>query len=174
MKVSEQIWKERMSNLMERRKVKSDNHHLNSPVADYTSHLKKIKIGSRLLDVGCGDMKVRNMIPSHVVYLGIDAFPVSSEVVKMKIEECYFSDRSFDTIICFAVLDGMEDLDKAFFHLKRICNKNILILTGIDIPVDQYHTFTITEEMLFNYMKGWKTGIKKYLEEKVLLIEFIK
>jgi len=174
LKVPTSLWHERVSNLMERRKSIRDDHHLESHIADYKCHISKISIGKTVLDVGCGSMEIKKHLSNDIAYLGIDAFPVSDEVVKMKIEDCYFKDNAFETVFCFAVLDGVEDLSLALHHIKRICSKNILILTGIGIEPDKYHTIKISEEYLIREMNGWKIGYRKYLQEKVLLIEFRK
>lgn len=175
MKVPQALWRERMNNLMERRATgTTDSHHLENNIADYKSHISKITIGKTVLDVGCGSMALKQHMPKGTAYLGIDAFPISSEVVRMKIEDCYFNDNTFDTLFCFAVLDGCEDLSLALHHMKRICKGNILFLTGVNIEPDKYHTLKITEILLTEQMRPFKVGYREYLAEKVLLIEYKK
>lgn len=173
-KVSPATWREKVTNLIERRKTKTDNHHLDSTIANYEGHLSKIKIGQTVLDVGCGSMYARQFMPAGTIYLGVDAFPVNDDVVKMKIEQCYFKDKSFDTVIAFAVLDGVEDLSAACHQMTRVCKKNILILTGIDIEPDEFHTFSISEKDLLENMKPFRVGFREWLSPKVLLIEFVR
>jgi len=173
-KVPSALWRERMSNLMERRKSITDSHHLENKIADYKSHISNIEIGKTVLDVGCGSMTLRQYMPEGTAYLGVDAFPVSGEVVKMKMEECYFKDNSFETVFCFAMLDGCEDLALTLHHIKRVCSKNVLFLTGVGIEPDKYHTIKISESGLFDLMHPFKVGFKKYLAEKVLLVEYKK
>lgn len=170
--VDEKIWRERMGNLIERRKLITDNHHVDRRIADYHAHLSKIEIGEYVLDIGCGSMDIKKYLPAGKIYLGIDAFPVSNEVVKMKIEDCYFQDNSFDTLFCFAVLDGLQNLDNALQQMKRVCRKNMLFLTGVNIPPDKFHTLEITEDYLSEQMHPFKVGYKEFLSEKVLLIEY--
>lgn len=165
------IWKEKMNNLLERRKTAGHNKS-GSNVSDYASHLSKVSIGMSVLDVGCGDMAIKKHI-GEKLYVGIDAFPVNSFVVGMEIEQCAFPDKSFDTTFCFAVLDGLYDPPKALQHMARVTKKNIVFLTGIGIEPDQYHTYMITEQMLSDNLPGFKVGYKEWLQEKVLLIEYI-
>lgn len=174
MRVEKEIWQERMNNLMERRKISTGGGRAYNIIGDYRRHLSMIRIGQSVLDVGCGSMAIKEFLSPSVEYTGIDAFPVNDHVVKMEIEECSFPDNSFDTIICFAVLDGLYDAKKAIDHMKRICRKNILFLTGINIPVDKFHTFKITESFLNSAMDGFSVGHKEYFGEKVLLIEYLK
>lgn len=171
MRVDKSIWQSAMDNLIERRKtfVKSNMYN---PIGDYRLHLSKIEIGRSVLDVGCGSMAVKSMLPEGIEYVGIDAFPVNQDVFKMEIEDCSFEDNSFDTVICFAALDGLHDLGKALMHMKRICRKNILFLTGVNIEPDKFHTFKITEDYLIKSMEGFHIGYKEYFNKNVLLIEF--
>jgi hypothetical protein len=66
------------------------------------------------------------------------------------------------------------DFKKSIEQIKRVCNKNVLFLTGVGIEPDQYHTIKITEAMLIAEMKPFKVGLMEYLAPKILLIEFKK
>lgn len=174
MKIDVSVWKERMNNLLERRKqaVPSAPKPYNI-IGDYKRHLSKVQVGRSVLDVGCGGMAIKGMLDEDVHYIGIDAFPVSDEVIEMKIEDCTQGIK-VDTVIAFAVLDGVQDLDKALDNMKNMCMKNVLILTGIDIEPDKFHTFKITEEFLNSRMSDMTVGYKEYFNKNVLLIEYRK
>lgn len=178
MKVDKELWKERINNLIERRKTYgyglNDNFKCDNVVADYASHVSKVEIGATVLDVGCGGMSLKKLMPQGVIYKGMDAFPVSSEVLEATIEEVDYPDNAFETIFVFAALDNFQDLDKAFANLKRIASKNIVFLTGVDIEVDKFHTFKITKQLLTDYMAGFSIGYYEELTPKVILIEFLK
>lgn len=171
MEVSEELWKERMNNLLNRRKVESIG---NSKLPTYGELLSKCYIGNSLLDVGCGSMEIKKHIPATTEYMGIDAFPINNSVVEMKIEECVFEAKVFETVCAFAVLDGVNDLKMAVYQMKRICAKNIIILTGIGIKPDQYHTHEISEGDLEGMMYGFSATYKEYVSPKVLLIEYTR
>ena len=176
-KVTEEIWKEGIRNLNEKRAISPtfERRQNDAPaITDYENHLKKIKIGESLLDVGCGDCSIRKYLPLTTTYTGIDAFPINDIAIKAKIEELESSDNSFDTVVCFACLDGCQDLDKAIDNMKRIAKKNIYILTGIDIKVDKYHTFSISKKYLTDKFMDMEIGHEEMLHPKVLLIEFRK
>lgn len=173
-KVAERTWKRSMRNLMERRRSGSSSSSAasQSKTADYGSHIRKANIGKSVLDIGCGSMAIKKFLPQGTKYIGIDAFPVSDEVLKMRAEDLRFEDQSFDTVLAFAVLDGLQDLLEALGEMKRVCSGNLLILTGIGIEPDQYHTLMISEELLNSIFSGWRISLKEYLEPKVLLIEY--
>lgn len=176
MKIEQEIWEQKMNNLLERRKERPastpQKSSIQSKLSDYKSHLSKVYIGKSVLDIGCGSMAVKEHLPSETDYIGIDPFPVSSQIIKKSIESCVSENDSFDTLICFAALDNFYNLDLAFQNMRRMAKKNIVFLTGIDIEPDQYHTFNINLNYLRGMMAGWKEQYLEYLSEKVILIEF--
>ena len=175
-KVSEQIWNERMANLRNRRASKPGSTSSKiSGISDYYRHIRKASmIGKSVLDVGCGSCEIQNHLPKDTCYTGIDAFPVNNDVVNMQIENCTFGDNQFETIYAFAMLDNVQDLEKALYHIKRVASKNVLFLTGVNIEPDQFHTIKITESLLIDNMKPFKVGYMEYLHPQIMLIEFIK
>lgn len=166
------IWQERMNNLIERRKTYSRSSPTNLPT--YEEMLKNFSLTNPILDVGCGDRNILNIIARHGFlcdYTGIDPFPISEEVLKAEIET-FETARRFGTIIAFAVLDGVYDLGKAIMNIKRLCFRNVIILTGIDIEPDKYHTFKISEDFLHKNFSPFTMTFKNYLAPKLLLCEF--
>lgn len=171
--VSKNVWEERMKNLNDRRAREVIKNSV-AGVDNYKSHINKCFIGKNVIDVGCGSQIIKSCLPPGVSYTGVDPFPISPDVAKMEIEECYYKDDLFETLYAFAMLDNVYDLDKALFNMKRISSKNIVFLTGVNIEPDQYHTIKITEEDLVQRMKPFSVGYKEYLHPKILLIEFKK
>lgn len=177
----EERWHYAMNNLIERRKNgKRSSSSAYSPAGDYKKHIDKVYIGDTVLDVGCGDMNIKKHLPPHTEYYGIDAFPVNDEVVKADIEN--FNPKQipgylkpyFDTIILFAVLDGVCDLEKALQNISKLAAINILILTGIGIEPDEYHTHEVTFDILNRNLQGFKQVRCEELEPKVYLIEYAR
>lgn len=172
MKTTEETWLEKMGNLNARRKTDT-NFPANHTNPFYGEMIKKCFIGNSVLDVGCGGMAIKNFLSPGVKYTGIDPFPLFNEVQQMKIEDCTFPDYHFDTVYCFAVLDGVQDAAKALQQMKRVCACNIVILTGIDIEADQFHTFKITEAFLLETIGGdFRMTYKEEIRPKVFLYEF--
>lgn len=173
MKVTKNVWLERMNNLIERRKAGAITNQFKA-VDDYGGHIRKGYIGKTVLDVGCGSMTIKTHLPEGTQYVGIDPFPMTDDVIKMDIEECIFTDESFETVYAFAMLDNVYDLEKAIGHIRRVASKNVMFLTGVNIPVDKYHTIEITEEQITSLMRPFTVNFKEYLHPKILLIEYVK
>ncbi len=176
MKVSKEIWKERMGNLQQRRQLGTKGFSASADrIRDYKSHLEKVFVGSSLLDVGCGDMFLKTVLPEGTTYTGMDAFPVNDKVaLQHTIEDSPLPDNSFDTVCMFATLDGCQDFNKALDNVKRIAGKNVVLLTGVDIAVDQYHTFQLSLKLIDDKFADWKQGYRENLATKVWLLEYKK
>jgi ubiquinone/menaquinone biosynthesis C-methylase UbiE len=184
--VKSEQWAEKMANLMERRK---NNDIRKQPVIDnYESHMKRaldegwIKGGSRVLDVGCGDC-VLQAILGHLGwegdYVGIDPFATAEQmadgVYSLKIEtmdKATMPDKYFDSTLCFAVLDGTEDIEEALRQINRVTGKSIIILTGLGIAPDKCHTWEITTELLDLWLSDFKRTDTIQLHPKVALIHY--
>ncbi|RTK94657.1 MAG: hypothetical protein EKK64_07895 [Neisseriaceae bacterium] len=171
MKVDKKEWESKLNNLHTRTKGITSEHQI-----DYKSLLKKVFIGESVLDVGCGTCWLKNYLKKSTKYTGLDAFISGKEIITQSIEEIDFNtfQHRFDTLFVFAALDGMMDLEKAFENMKAICNKNIVILTGINIQPDLYHTHLITEQLVTNLMDGFKQTHKTQVHEKILFLEYTK
>lgn len=172
MKVTKEEWEKATENLNERRNfrgVTDDNIKLDNSIRDYTTHLNKCGYGSSILDVGCGAQHLKKCIPAHINYIGIDAFPIVENTVKVAIEDLNGA-FEVDTVCAFAVLDNCRDFFKACENMKRSARKNIIILTGIGIGVDKYHTFRLEHEHFNEAFKDWKLTHKEEIAPKVWLL----
>ena len=172
MKVTQEIWQERLNNLNKRRETEVIKNAY-PEVDDYCNHVNSCYVGKTVLDVGCGLQLIKACLPNEVIYTGIDPSLMVEGTIPMTIEECNFQDNSFETLYCFMVLDGVRDLKETAKHMKRIASKNIVILNGIDINPDRYHTFNITLDILNELFGDLKVGTKKWITNKVLLIEYL-
>lgn len=174
MKVSKQTWRERMNNLMERRKSGYKLKNTDTKTGDYKSHLSKVNIGKKVLDVGCGYKIIETLIPVDRIYTGIDPFPSCDGVLPIMIEDNNFTDREFNTTFAFAVLDGVQDFDKTMSEIQRVTSDNIVLLTGVNIPADKYHTFELTEDIIASRLPEFKLNYREELAPRVLLLEYIR
>lgn len=189
MKADYQKWVDATANLKARRKLQktvSDNPTYQNPVADYRLHLIKCGYGRSILDVGCGAQFLKTQIPANIQYFGLDAFPAEGyedATIPFAIED-FVEDIEFgltvisksippvDTVCAFAVLDNCRDFDKSIQAMKIIARKNIIILTGIDIPVDQYHTFCLQMSDFDSRFTDWKCTHREEIVPKVWLLNY--
>jgi len=176
MKVNKQQWIDATANLKKRRaawKNFDDNIKLEKPIRNYGEHLEKCGYGKSILDVGCGSQTLRKYIPKGINYTGIDAFPVeNTDSILMAIEQATFESKSFDTICAFAILDNCFDFDEACQKMKEIARINIIILTGINIEVDQYHTFNLQLEDFNRNFNDMELTYSEEISPKVYLLNY--
>ena len=176
MKVSVKEWVQATENLNKRRQSSGhadDNRSLDNAIRDYKSHLNKCGVGSSVLDVGCGSQFLKQCLDEGVRYTGIDAFPIVEGTFNISIEECkegWANDLPHDTVCAFAVLDNCRDFYLACDNMKRIARQNVIILTGIGIEVDQYHTHKLEHEHFDKAFSDWDCTHKEEISPKVWLL----
>lgn len=171
MKTTNEDWEKKLNNLHTRSKGISSEHQI-----DYKSLLKKAHIGKRVLDVGCGTCWLKNMLPKDTVYFGMDAYVKGKDILTETIEDIEVLDDVYniETIFVFAALDGMRDLKLAFSKMKYLASKNIVILTGVNIEPDIYHTHLITEYFIDSQMEGWQKTTRVQVHPKIIFLEYTK
>jgi SepF-like predicted cell division protein (DUF552 family) len=170
MKTTKEDWELKLKNLHSRTKGITSEHQI-----DYKRLLSKVKIGNSVLDVGCGTCWLKNYLPLHTEYVGIDSFVKGKEVVNIDIEDfCEKLDSKTETIVIFAALDGMRDLVKAIQNIKSIAINNIVILTGVEIEPDLYHTHKITRQFIAEQMDGFTCTYEEYVHPKIVFLEYTK
>jgi hypothetical protein len=172
MKATKKAWKSATNNLRTRQQKAQhtdDNRTAPNILRDYETHLNKCGYGNSILDVGCGGQFLKTCIPEDVEYIGLDAFPIEGvPTLKGSIET--IEGIEVDTVCCMAVLDNCLDFDKAIDNIKKIAQKNVIILTGIDIEIDQYHTFKLQLSDFERMFKDMKLTYMELLQPKVYLI----
>jgi ubiquinone/menaquinone biosynthesis C-methylase UbiE len=176
MQVDKETWTQATKNLIDRRERGTVGSSAGAErIRDYAMHLSKVYVGQTLLDIGCGAMHLKDCVPEGVQYAGMDAFPVNDKVAfPHAIEDSPLPDNSYDTVCAFAVLDNCLDFDKAIANMKRIAARNVVILTGVDIEVDKFHTFKLQLEDFDSRFSDWKQGYRENLATKVWLLEYKK
>jgi hypothetical protein len=172
MKATKKAWKSATENLRTRQQKAQhtdDNRTAPNILRDYETHLNKCGYGNSILDVGCGGQFLKTCIPEDVEYIGLDAFPIEGvPTLKGSIET--IEGIEVETVCCMAVLDNCLDFDKAIDNIKKIAQKNVIILTGIDIEVDQYHTFKLQLSDFEERFKDWSQTHFEELTPKVWLL----
>jgi len=159
LKVTEEKWREAMKNLNDRRKDvghTNDNYRTASPVADYKAHLDRCFVGETVMDVGCGGQYLKRCLPEHCTYFGMDAFPIVANTIELAIDSPDFKAPGiYSTVCCFATLDGVRDFNLACQNMQSMAAVNIIILTGIGIDPDQYHTHRLELSDFDQAFEGW-------------------
>lgn len=177
MKATDKDWTSATENLIERRKQSGALRLATEPSQDYINYITKCGVGKSVLDVGCGSQTLRLCLPEGVSYKGLDAFPIANtNTYDCAIEDLNWKDNSIDTICAFAVLDNCRDFYKACSNMIRLANKNIIILTGIGIDVDKFHTFRLEFEHFNKAFEnsGFELTVKENLYTKVWLLNYQK
>lgn len=171
MRATLENWWQATANLKDRRSTSKPVKP--SAVSDYTLHLIKCGVGKSVLDVGCGSQALKSCLPKGVEYVGLDAFPVEGvDCISHAIEDVNETLLTVDTVCAFAVLDNCLDFDLACENMKRIAKKNIVILTGIGIEVDQYHTFKLEHSDFDKCFSDWQLTYKEEITPKVWLLNY--
>lgn len=172
MEVSKKDWESKLDNLHTRVKGISSEYQIN-----YKELLSNVNIGKNVLDIGCGTCWLKKYIPKDSIYTGMDAYLEGEDITTIAIEDLKILPntlRVFDTIFIFAAIDGMRDLKKAFDNIIALDAENVVILTGINIEPDLYHTHLITEQMIEDLMSPYIKSIRKQVHEKIIFLEFVK
>jgi hypothetical protein len=175
MKVSSARWQLATINLIARRQANGhndDNIHTTPAVRNYRSHIEKCGYGDSVLDVGCGSQHIKTLLRPGTTYIGLDAFPIEGlDVMKCKIED--IEGIEVDTVCAFAVLDNCHDFYKACDGMKRAAQKNIIILTGLDIEVDEFHTHKLQMADFDQAFNDWTCTHREQLSPRVWLLNYI-
>lgn len=181
MKADFNQWVQATENLKARRRknagIISDNPTFQNPVSDYKLHLIKCGYGSSLIDCGCGAQFLKTQISPRTHYIGVDAFPADGyeeTTLPIAVESDEFLELKADTVCAFAVLDNCLDLDKFIHNMKQVAQKNIIILTGIGIDPDEYHTMRIEMHDIDSRMTGLKCTHREQIAPKVWLLNYDK
>lgn len=137
--VSEQEWRLKAQNFQDR--IAANPYPVN--LDHYRNILSKVSVGAVVADIGCGNCYIKEVLPEGTAYYGFDPFPRLPDVLPYSLEALLNVEVWANTVFVLAALDNVQDLETSLKALKHIAVDNIVILTGIGIPPDQYHTVQI-------------------------------
>lgn len=82
-------------------------------------------MGSKILDVGCGDAIMRDL--HHGSYIGVDVSGNPDLKIDLENETFPFNEDSFDTVICLEVLEHLDNPHLVLSELIRVSRENLII-----------------------------------------------
>lgn len=82
-------------------------------------------IGSKMLDVGCGDAIMRGL--HHGSYTGVDVSGTPDLVINLENENFPFEPNHFDTTICLEVLEHLDNPHDVLSELVRVSKDYVII-----------------------------------------------
>lgn len=109
-------------------------------------HILQNLSAKTIIDVGCGDGRLIDIIPSRMIYTGIDISPTQIEEAKKFIRQkkqnktsfiigdvtkMPFPENSFDVALACDIVEHVLSPEKLFKELKRVVRKNGCIIFGI-------------------------------------------
>jgi SAM-dependent methyltransferase len=96
------------------------------------------KLNGSLIDVGCGEMPFRTMLPRHVDYHGIDVAQAidfkmqgGKEITTFDGQKIPFADASFDNALCTEVLEHAEHPEILITEMYRVLKRGGMLLATI-------------------------------------------
>ena len=123
-------------------------------------------VRGRVLDVGCGDMPFRSMLPADTAYVGIDValaedFGMAKhpDIQNFDGRSIPFANESFDCVLCTEVLEHAQDPEFLLAEMRRVLRKGGLFIATVPFAArvhhapHDYHRFTCfrLEEMLSDF-----------------------
>lgn len=120
---------------------------------------KKLPSGSRVLDLGAGDLAFRSLFPSSISYISADLVKTSEKLdFVCDAENLPFEAGSFDYVLCSAVLEHTKNPEKVLKEILRVLKDG----GGLFLTVPHFHYLHGEPH---DYWRFTKYGIL-YLAEK--------
>jgi len=114
---------------------------------------KKFKnyLKESILDVGCDEGYLRELLSKDVKYIGIDLGGKPDFVINLEIDKLNkFDDKSFHTVLCLDVLEHLNNLHDVFDDICRVSKKYVII----SLP-NSWHLFKYSLISGKKEYKGW-------------------
>jgi len=146
--VSIEEWKDKAINLTKWRENRTTEPNLDL----YKDIVNMVTVGETVADVGAGQCHLRKCLPENVRYTAFDPFPLTQDVNDFSAEELNLINNRYDTVFMLSALDNVINVKESLEGLKTVSKGNIVILTGIGIKPDVYHTHQIDRKDLVDVL----------------------
>jgi SAM-dependent methyltransferase len=119
------------------------------------------KCEGRILDVGCGSQPYRHLFKNRE-YLGIDVDVSGHDHESSSIDLYFdgshipFDDSSFDSLLCFEVLEHVSDLETLLQEMSRIIKPGGRLLVSVPFVWNEH-------EMPYDFRRFTGIGLEKKL-----------
>ena len=81
-----------------------------------------------VLDVGCDTAPLRQLVGPDTRYYGIDIGGAPDQVVNLEeTARLPFDDASFETVVCFEVLEHLDALHRVLDEIFRVARSNVIV-----------------------------------------------
>lgn len=92
-------------------------------VRRYRQYLQSVSI----LDVGCDQAYLRNLIDSTSRYYGVGNDGIVDQVINLEVDLLPFETDSFDCVLCLDVLEHVENIHEMFDELCRVARAYVIL-----------------------------------------------
>jgi len=128
----------------------------------------------RVLDVGAGESPWRDLLPSSVEYVGVDAdlscefgMRENSDVTYYDGIRLPYEEESFDHVLCTEVLEHVEDPAAFLCDLNRVLRKGGTLILTVPWSARLHH-------LPYDYSRFTRFGLASLLESVGLIVETIE
>lgn len=148
-----------------------------------------IKVGMKVIDVGCGIGEFSLHIPAGADFMGAELSSKSVEIAQSLgrnvkrvdiVEALPDLESQFDVVTCFQVLEHIVDIHQFFNALVKICRPGGKIVIAVPnndgflryatnniLNMPPHHIILWNEKSLRYLAKGFGLTVEKYCEEQV-------
>jgi ubiquinone/menaquinone biosynthesis C-methylase UbiE len=121
------------------------------------------KLGGDILDFGCGSKPYESLFLNAKSYVGVDIEVSGHSHADSKVDFFYdgkrlpFSDNSFESVVCFEVLEHVFNIDEVLSEISRVLKPNGCLLVTVPFAWDEH-------EIPYDFARYTSFGISNVLE----------
>ncbi|WP_324741239.1 methyltransferase domain-containing protein [Tsuneonella sp. CC-YZS046] len=130
------------------------------------------KIEGKVLDFGCGSKPYEELFTRASAYVGIDVEQSGHDHASSKVDVFFdgrtipFADASFDSVVCFEVMEHVPDLTLALSEIRRVLKPDGVFLASIPFAFPEHET-------PYDFRRLTRFGIDRQWQQQGFVIETI-